>query len=115
MLHFELLLLIVTGNQIDNISKLCFIIKFWKEHMQIHLIRLIFHLALSYWWLVRVTFSGCFMFFGQNFGSWRGPMNDVYSIMNAASVVQTVIGTGDTQTPLTRNFELYSLSGSGDT
>ena len=66
-------------------------------------------LSLDYWWLVRVTLVVAFGFLPQNFGRWLVTYElSFYLKRNAASVVLTMLGSGDTQTLLDgkKNYSL---------
>ena len=62
--------------------------------------------------------SGCFWFFALKFWEVAGTYKLLFcSKRDAASVVLTMLGSGDTETLLDGKeyFELHALAGSGDT
>ena len=69
-----------------------------------------------YFWLLISHLSGCFWLFALKFREVAGTYELLFcSKRNAASVVLTMLGSGDTQTLLDgKNFELYALTGCGD-
>ena len=76
------------------------------------------HCRLLYLLVLVSHLSGCFWLFALKFWEVVGTYRLSFCLKrNAASVVPTMLGGGDTQTLLDgkkRNFELYALAGSGD-